>query len=171
MTSQPAGLGGGSDTALEPIVLLAQSVLVAVARDLGGAFGLMDVEAGGIPLFHLHHGVVGRGQGFFGLNGSDPGVYGVRVFGEQLIEVFHVRTLGSHIARVNPRTADSRDIVGYPARGLHAGVDRPELAHAGFCFSAVGLLAGIVPAAGLALLVQLHHDAVRTGENSKPAEV
>jgi hypothetical protein len=54
----------------------------------GGEFGVVDVEAGGVPGFHFFHGVVGGGEGFFSLDSGYPGVDGLVIVREQFIEIF-----------------------------------------------------------------------------------
>ena len=74
--------------ALESVVLLAEGVFEDVAGLLGGEFGVVDVEAGGVPVFHGDHGVIGVSEGFFGADGVDPGVVGFFVGGEELVEIW-----------------------------------------------------------------------------------
>jgi hypothetical protein len=70
----------------EAVVFLAQRVFVLVAGLLGDGFGVVDVEAGGVPFFHLDHGVIVVGEGFFGADGGDPRVDGLPVVLQELVK-------------------------------------------------------------------------------------
>ena len=71
----------------EAVVLFAKGVLVEIARFFCGEFGVVDLEAGGIPFFHLDHGVVFVGEGLFGMDSIYPGVNGLLVGVQELVEV------------------------------------------------------------------------------------
>jgi hypothetical protein len=81
------GLLGICKGRLETVVLLPERVLVPVTRLFCRSFGIVDVEAGRIPLFHLNHGVVVVGQSFFGFNRGYPGVDRPPVITQKLIEI------------------------------------------------------------------------------------
>ncbi len=55
---------------------------------LGGALGVMHVETGRVPGFHLFHGMIVAGKGLFGADGGDPGVYGLVICGEELVDAY-----------------------------------------------------------------------------------
>jgi hypothetical protein len=71
----------------EPVVFLAQRVFVFVAGPLGDKFGVVDVETGIVPFFHLDHGVIFVSESFFGADGGDPGVDGLPIVVQELIKV------------------------------------------------------------------------------------
>jgi hypothetical protein len=77
----------------EAVVLFAESVFVQVACFLCGPFGVVNVQSGGIPVFHCDHRVIVGGKGFFGADCVDPGIDGLPVVMQQLVEVyvFHLR--------------------------------------------------------------------------------
>lgn len=74
-------------TRSEAVIFLAQGVFVLVAGLLGDGFGVVDVEAGGVPFLHLDHGVIVIGEGFFCADGVDPGVDGLPVVLQKLVKV------------------------------------------------------------------------------------
>jgi hypothetical protein len=82
---------------LEAVVLFAESVLVEIASLFGDEFGIVDVNSGSIPIFHRNHRVIIAGESLFSTDGVNPGVDGLFVVIQQLIEVyiFHLRvTIG-----------------------------------------------------------------------------
>jgi hypothetical protein len=74
------------------VVFLAESVLVLIARFFGYGFGIVKDETGCVPLFHFDHRVVIVGQCLFDPDSVDPGIYGLLVLSEKMVEilVFHV---------------------------------------------------------------------------------
>jgi hypothetical protein len=71
----------------ESIVLLSQSILIAVAGFFCYSFRVMGRKSGRIPLLHLNHGVIVISQSLFGFNRGYPIVDAPPVIAEKLIKI------------------------------------------------------------------------------------